>query len=265
MGSSSSTLSSPATAASLNLPPVEDDISELRVDKLEQGSQYIRPYRMRFTHNGHKRAWDLLNGHDAVAVLIHNTTSDTVVLVRQFRPAVFYHSTSGCEVAPSRPDTGYTLELPAGLVDKKGKSLQQIASEECLEEAGYALDPDRLTKLNTVFGSVGLKAGCLTLFYTQATDDDIVEGAGGGLRHEGEFLDVVHLPVADVPALLSQDEVPIPTGLGYALEWLLARQAAQHAHWTSASVGAAGFLAGAVVGGLVVWGMGGFRRSKQQA
>ncbi len=38
---------------------------------------------------------------------------------------------------------GFTLELCAGIVDKK-KTLAEIAAEEVLEECGYKIDPDKL-------------------------------------------------------------------------------------------------------------------------
>jgi UDP-sugar diphosphatase len=38
---------------------------------------------------------------------------------------------------------GFTLELCAGIVDKK-KTLAEIAAEEVLEECGYKVDPDKL-------------------------------------------------------------------------------------------------------------------------
>lgn len=260
-------------SSSSAVPTVPSGHEEVTVDEvahLVDGSRYIRPYRMRFTHNGRARAWDLLKGHDAVAVLLHNTTSDTIVLVYQFRPAVYYHRSLGCQDASIPPTAGYTLEvrkghpmlplyalvcihsvspppqLPAGLVDKADKSLKQIAAEECLEEAGYQVDPASLAEINTVYGGVGLKAGVLVMYYTAVTDADKVEGAGGGLAEEGEFLSVVHMPVAQAASLLKQDDIPLPTGLGYALEWFMARREAEKQHSQLLAVGVVAALGGAV-------------------
>ena len=145
------------------------------------------------------------------------------------------------------------MQLPAGLVDKKGKDLATIASEECFEEAGYRVAPNRLKEIQTVFGSVGLQASSLTLFHVEVTDDDFVEGAGGGLRDEGEFIDVVHLPCADIPRLLEQDAYPLPTGLWAAMEWFQQRQskAAATAHANEKLAwGVVGVVTGAVLGAL---------------
>jgi UDP-sugar diphosphatase len=116
------------------------------------------------------------------------------------------------------------MQLPAGLVDKRGKSLEEIACEECFEEAGYRVNPANMQKIQTVFGSVGLQASALTLFYAEVTQQDAVPGAGGGLREQGEFIDVIHLPCTQIAALLEQAEYPLPTGLWAALEWFMQRQ-----------------------------------------
>lgn len=139
-------------------------------------------------------------------------------------------------------------------MDKQGKDLATIAAEECFEEAGYRVEPQRLQKIQTVFGSVGLQASTLTLFHVEVTDADLVEGAGGGLRDEGEFIDVVHLPCADIPQLLSQDAYPLPTGLWAAMEWFLQRKnksaaaAAKKQHVVWGIVGLAAGLALGVLG-----------------
>ena len=236
------------------LPPISDDITVTSVDDLADGSAYIKPKRMTFSHNGRVRRWDLLDGHDAVAVMLHNTTSDTIVLVRQFRPPIYHH-----RAASTAGDTacGFTLEvrrartsahalalplstaiarmpakcrspgdtwipvcvaqLPAGLIDKSGKSPEQIAAEECFEEAGYQVQPADLQLVTTVYGSVGLKSGSLQIYFAQVSDSHVVPGAGGGLREEGEFLDVIHMPVSALPGLMRQSDIPLPTGLFGAL------------------------------------------------
>lgn len=45
---------------------------------------------------------------------------------------------------------GETLELCAGIVDKVGKTLEEIAAEELYEECGYRVEPSRLRKITTV-------------------------------------------------------------------------------------------------------------------
>jgi hypothetical protein len=96
--------------SSVSLGEITDCITGIDTKELVGGSAYIRPLRMTFLHNQKQRKWDLLNGHDAVAVVLHNVTNDTLVLVRQFRPPVHFHRTERSS-KPGSFKLGYTLEV----------------------------------------------------------------------------------------------------------------------------------------------------------
>ena len=99
----------------------------LGISPLEE-SQFIKPKRVHFVTNGRKRAWDLVESHDSVAILLYNEDENAFVFVKQFRPAIYL-----------RNHDGFTVELCAGIVDKD-KSLEQIAIEEVDEETGYKVE-----------------------------------------------------------------------------------------------------------------------------
>ncbi len=46
---------------------------------------------------------------------------------------------------------GETLELCAGIIDKSGRSLEEIAAEEVYEECGYKVLPEKLEKISAVW------------------------------------------------------------------------------------------------------------------
>ena len=50
---------------------------------------------------------------------------------------------------------GITLELCAGIVDKEGKSLAEIAAEEVEEECGYHVDLKQVEFVQTFRGAIG--------------------------------------------------------------------------------------------------------------
>ena len=50
---------------------------------------------------------------------------------------------------------GITLELCAGIVDKEGKSLAEIAAEEVEEECGYHVDLNQVEFVQTFRGAIG--------------------------------------------------------------------------------------------------------------
>ena len=131
-------------------------------------------------------SWDCVKAHDryykhsfssintsynfvfSVAVILFNESRNKLLFVRQFRPSVvvassFHLDTKLQRINPNTKVSGYTLELCAGIVDKKGnksndcimilmsnliagftgKDLLEIAKEEVLEETGYSI-PIRL-------------------------------------------------------------------------------------------------------------------------
>lgn len=41
-------------------------------------------------HNGKKRQWDFVKTHDSVFIIIYHITKKVLVLVKQFRPPVYF-------------------------------------------------------------------------------------------------------------------------------------------------------------------------------
>mmetsp|Transcript_6683 Transcript_6683/g.10325 ORF Transcript_6683/g.10325 Transcript_6683/m.10325 type:complete len:251 (-) Transcript_6683:45-797(-) len=202
---------------STSLPGPEN----LTVEQNPGPSKYLKPMRIRFTQAGKKRAWDLIESHDAVCVVVYHKEKDSIVLVRQFRPAVYYRDTK--EGNSEKANLGFTLELPAGLVDKKGKSRQQIAAEEVMEETGFKVDTSSLTLVNKYRSSVGLIGSVHDVYYTEVSDSMQV-GDGGGLDEDGERIEVVLLPVKELAKFLGDPDKVVPAGLLYALQWFAMAQ-----------------------------------------
>lgn len=73
-------------------------------------------------------------------------------------------------------------ELCAGLVDKN-KHVNEIMKEEIEEECGYKIDTDRVIKLTSCRGSVGISGAKLTIFYAQVHNVERVT-LGGGIETE---------------------------------------------------------------------------------
>ncbi|XP_071447340.1 uridine diphosphate glucose pyrophosphatase NUDT14-like [Hetaerina americana] len=188
-------------------------------------SQYVKPMEMHYTLHGVRKKWDLLKIHDSVAVLIYNITRKVVILVKQFRPAVFYgaipasDSKGHIDLAQYDPRTGVTLELCAGIVDKS-KSLEEIAQDEVLEECGYSVPVENLQRVIQYRSSVGISGDKQTVFYVEVTDAMKVNPGGGNID-EGEFIEVVELTIAEVKKLLAGPEVLSPGGFLFALTWFL--------------------------------------------
>ncbi|MHB2149110.1 NUDIX domain-containing protein [Calditrichota bacterium LG25] len=111
----------------------------------------------------------------AVAVLIHLTDRDSLVLIRQFRYAVY-----------EAGEDGWIDEIVAGVLDDE--SPEACARRECLEEAGYQLE--RLEHMATIYVSPGITTERIHIFigYTDSTKRI---NDGGGLESENEDIQVV--------------------------------------------------------------------------
>ncbi|XP_047592911.1 uridine diphosphate glucose pyrophosphatase NUDT14 isoform X4 [Lutra lutra] len=127
-------------------------------------SPYLRPFTLHYRQNGTEKSWDFMKTHDSVAILMFNSSQQSLVLVKQFRPAVYVGEVErhfpgslaavdhdgGRELRVALPGSaGVTYELCAGLVDQPGLSLEEVACTEAWEECGYRLSPSDLRQVTT--------------------------------------------------------------------------------------------------------------------
>lgn len=202
-----------------------NDIHSIRFEPLTE-SNFVKPLRMRYVQNGTQKLWDFNKIHDSVAILIYNVTRKVFILVRQFRPAVYYSSiptrdglfvdTHNTEIFPPI-EQGFTLELCAGVVDKN-LSIEEIAKEEVLEECGYDVPVSSFKKIMTYREGIGITGDKQTLFYVEVSDDMKVS-EGGGNPKEGEMIDVIEMTVEDAKKYMGSGDVMSPGGFLFALMW----------------------------------------------
>jgi len=189
---------------------MEFNIEDFTLEALKDG-KFIKPYYATFKINGEARNWELVNAHDSVAILIFNSDSSSFVCVKQFRPAVYNHNKSS---------DGVTIELCAGLVDKD-LTLEQIASEEILEETGFKVDARDLEKITSFYTSVGFAGSKQTLFFAEVNESCRVT-CGGGIAGE-EMIEVVEIPISKAKELMYNEDIPKTPGLLFAFEWFFNR------------------------------------------
>lgn len=176
------------------------DKNSIKLRKCED-SRYIQVCEMSYIENGIKKRWEVVKSHDSVSILLYNKDSANLIIVKQFRPAVFL-----------RNNDGYMFELCAGLVDKEGKSLEQIAKEEVLEECGYAVQS--LQQIGEFYSSVGTSGSKQSVFYAEVRNCD-KKTKGGGV--DDEFIEIIEIPHKDALTFLQTPN--ITPSLGFAFLW----------------------------------------------
>ncbi|XP_040069558.1 uridine diphosphate glucose pyrophosphatase NUDT14 isoform X4 [Ixodes scapularis] len=206
---------------------IMDHIENVRLVECKN-SQYVKPTRMLFKQNGHERAWDLMKTHDSVAAVLHNTSRNVLLFVRQFRPAVYYGRIPAEEIAKGGPiDTtkypgslGLTLELCAGIVDKSSMSREETMQQEILEECGYNVPLSGIHKVTSFRAGVGVLGARQDLFFAEVTDD-MRQTAGGGCDAEGEMINVVELTLPEARKMLTDETIMRPSALLFGVTWFL--------------------------------------------
>lgn len=206
-----------------------ENVTDIYTGPCSPESPYIKPFTIHYQQNGIKKSWDAVNSHDSVSVLVHNTSRNVFVFVRQFRPAVYVSQARKAERLSSDtssyidtsvvpPCQACTLELCAGIVDKN-VTLEEIARQELLEEVGYDVPVSKLEKIVSSRSSVGVSGSRKTMFYAPVTDSMRV-GQGGGNAHEGEFIEVVEMKVDEcLHNILHNDTVERSIGVVFSLLW----------------------------------------------
>jgi len=182
-------------------------IEDFKVAPLKSG-EYIKPAFVTFKINGEQRDWEIVKTKDSVAILIYNKDSNSFVCVKQFRPAVYANN----------DHNGITVELCAGLVDKD-LSLEQIASEEVLEETGFKVDASDLKKVTSFYISVGV-AGSKQHLYFVEVDESLRANSGGGVVGE-EMIEVLEIPLDRAREFMFNEDIAKTPGLLFAFEWFL--------------------------------------------
>lgn len=168
-------------------------------------SKYIKISQMSYIENGKQKTWDIAQWLDSVSILIQNIDNNSIILVKQFRPAVYL-----------RNNDGYMYELCAGLVDKKGKTLEQIAIEEVYEECGYKVKS--LEQIAEFYSSVGTNGNKQNLFFAQVKNSDKI-ASGGGI--DDEAIEIVEIPLMQIETILQKPN--ITPALGFAVMWFINR------------------------------------------
>ncbi len=190
---------------------MDTTIKNFKISELKS-SNFVKPFRLNFEMDGVARAWDCVKVHDSVSILLYHTQRDALLLVKQFRPSVWFYQE---ENLINSPEKGYTYELCAGILDK-GISEEQTAIEEVLEETGYAVKD--LKFITSYYSALGFAANRQILYFA-CIDESMKIGRGGGV--DGEKIELFYLPAAKVQEFMFDEKIVRAPGLILAFQWFL--------------------------------------------
>ncbi len=134
-----------------------------------------------------------LKRENCSAVLIFNSDSNKIVLVKQFRYPIYSQT----------PDD--ILEIAAGKIDK-GETPLQAAIRETEEETGYKIQAENIQFLFDCFASPGYSSERFFIFYAVVKNSDKIS-KGGGLKSENEHTEVIEIDVNEFKELLFKGAV----------------------------------------------------------
>lgn len=142
---------------------------------------------------------------NAVAVLLHDTVADTVLLVEQFRPGAAVRDEHGA----------WMIEIVAGIVEE-GESTEAVARREAVEEAGCTLDT--VQHVMDYYPSAGGSSEQISLYYAPL-DLSAVQTGIHGLENEQEDIRVMVVPRQTAMTWLREGKIQSSLAI-IALQWL---------------------------------------------
>ncbi len=190
------------------MPTPKNQIKDFKLQPLEN-AKFISTSFATYEQDGIKKSWEIVEAHDSVAILIYHKEKRSFILVKQFRPAVYLNN-----------DNGMTVELCAGIVDKK-ISLAEIAKEEIEEECGYDVPLQNIERITAFHTSVGFAGSKQTLYFVQV-DESMKVSEGGGVDHEQ--IEVLYLPIGEAKKLIYDESIAKTPGLMFAFMWWLEKK-----------------------------------------
>jgi nudix-type nucleoside diphosphatase (YffH/AdpP family) len=170
-------------------------VANLDIEVLSDHWYVLRKATFDFRHRDGRWTREVREAYDrgnGVVVLLHDPAAGTVILTRQFRlPAVV-----------NGHGDGMLIEAPAGLVD--GDDPEAAIRREAEEESGVRIDEIR--QLFELFMSPGSVTERVTYFAATYSHEQRVS-AGGGIRDEGEDIEVLELPLTEALAMVERGEI----------------------------------------------------------
>jgi ADP-ribose diphosphatase len=150
---------------------------------------------------------------NSAAALLYKPASKTVILVRQFRYPAYRARAVSADLSLCLHGDGWPIEIAAGSMEP-GDTPEGRMAEEIMEETGYR--PLRMRHIHTILPSPGGTSELVFVFFAEIPEDP--EEGGGGLLGEGEFIEVLEMPLEHAIRRMHQSEIQAAPAV-IALQW----------------------------------------------
>ncbi|MFD0761544.1 NUDIX domain-containing protein [Lutibacter aestuarii] len=153
--------------------------------------------KVNFDYKTQKGEWQTQNREcydrgDGAAILLYNSTKNTVILTKQFRMPTYLNANSD----------GMMIEVCAGLLDEDDPLT--CIKKEAEEETGYQINNP--TKLFEIYSTPGAVTEKIHYFIAEYSDE-MKLGNGGGLASEHEEIEVLELNFNKAIHMISSGEI----------------------------------------------------------
>ena len=163
-------------------------------ETLSEGWTQLSSYKIDYTDsNGatHRLKREIYHRTPAATILLYDPKRTTIVLVRQFRLAVYL-----------KGEPAWMIETPAGLLD--GDKPEAAIRREAMEETGFQVRDVRF--LFKAYTSPGAVTEVVHFFAATIDTADRISD-GGGLAEEHEDIEVLEIPLKEALAMIETGEI----------------------------------------------------------
>lgn len=198
-----------------------DKITHVKIKPLN--STLYKPFTLHYTQNGTRKTWDLLIIEDTIAVLVYNLSRNSLLFLKQFRPAVYYGSvpendrkdTINTKKYP--PEMGITIELCSAVVTNTQSVIEDV-KQAVMTTFGYDIPATNIQKMASYRSGVGTTGSKQTAFYCEVTDEMKVAIEA---TNKDEFIEVVEMPVEEAKNYVTQKQIRSPQNFLFGVYWFL--------------------------------------------
>lgn len=172
-----------------------NDVRILEKKLLSDNWYKLYKYTFALTGSDHtlqKQSREVYDRGNGAVILLYNAKEKTVILTRQFRLPTFVNGNAD----------GMMIEACAGLLDEDDPEV--AIRRETEEETGYRVS--RVEKIYEAYMSPGAVTEILHFFVGEYRKDQQV-GAGGGIAHEQENIEILELDFDKAYGMIASGEI----------------------------------------------------------